>query len=284
MIDTAPRRQRPTATRPPAMRPPATRAGLAFARELVLAVVVTFAYFLTRGLIRGRTADAFLHARQLLAVERAAHLAPEAAVQVFASQHDWLVDAANIFYLVGHLPVLVAVAIWLYWWRPRGYAWFRAAFLCAAAIGLVVYVAYPVAPPRFLPGFVDTLKSEGINLDGSAIALFYNPFAAMPSLHVGWAALAGGAMLKWARPWWVKTFGAALPLLMAAAVLITGNHYLLDVLAGAGVALIAGGVALLVSWRPRRAPARSDADPPIGLAPVSEVPVVATTSVCRESA
>lgn len=278
MIDTA----RPR--RPAVPRPPTTRRGLAFAREIALALVVTFAYFLTRGLIRGRTADAFLHARQILAVERAAHLSPEAAIQLFAGQRDWLVDAANIFYLAGHLPVLVIVAVWLYWWHPRGYGWFRAAFLVAATIGLIIYVIYPVAPPRFVPGYVDTLKSDGINLDGSAIGLFYNPYAAMPSLHVGWAALAGVAVLVWARPWWVKALGAALPLCMAAVVLITGNHYLFDVLAGGGVALIAGGAASAWIRRPWRAAARADAhDPSPVPKPVAEVPVVATTSLRRDA-
>lgn len=211
--------------------------------ELALAAVVTFAYFLTRGLIYGRIGDAQDNAQAIIALEHMLHLDPEATAQSFALHHPLLMQAANLFYLGGHLPVLLSVAIWLFWWHPPAYRWLRNAFLISAAIGLSVYVVFPVAPPRFMPGFVDTLKLSGINLDGSAVGLFYNPDAAMPSLHVGWAALAGVALLMCARPRWLRAAGAALPLLMVVAVLITGNHYLLDTIAGFTVA----GISLAIS-------------------------------------
>jgi membrane-associated phospholipid phosphatase len=215
-------------------------------REIVLVLLVTFAYFLTRGVFRGGDAIAFLHAKQLLAVERALHLSPEAALQRFGLQHPALLEAANVFYLAGHLPVLIAVAVWLYWKHRRTYFIIRDAFLVSAAIGLSVYVLYPVAPPRYLPGFVDTLSTSGLNLDGSAVGLLYNPYAAMPSLHVGWALLAGIALVWRARAWWLRAAGAALPVAMTFVVLMTGNHFLFDVLAGVLVALGALGLSLLL--------------------------------------
>ena len=213
-------------------------------REVVLALVVTCAYFLTRGLIRGRTSDALAHARDILDIERALHLDPEAALQRFALLHPLLLQAANIFYLAGHLPVLIAVAIWLYRAHRPAYRIFRNAFGLTALLGLTIYVVLPVAPPRFLPGFVDTLKATGLGLDGSAIGLLYNPYAAMPSLHVGWALLAGLSLVICGRSWWPRLAGVALPLLMALTVLVTGNHFLLDIAAGTGIALL----SLICSW------------------------------------
>lgn len=241
-----------TASRP-RPRPRPSRAGsLAFAlphtraawREVALALVVTCAYFLTRGLIRGRTSDALAHARDILDIERTLHLDPEAALQHLALLHPLLLQAANIFYLAGHLPVLITVAIWLYRAHQPAYRIFRNAFGLTALLGLTIYVALPVAPPRFLPGFVDTLKTTGLGLDGSAVGLLYNPYAAMPSLHVGWALLAGLSLVICGRSWWLRLAGAALPLLMALTVLVTGNHFLLDIAAGTGIALL----SLTCSW------------------------------------
>lgn len=220
--------------------------------ELAFVLVVLFAYLLTRGLITGRAGDAVTHADDILAIERTLHLDPEAAMQALAFQYPWLMQAANAFYLVGHVPVLLTVAVWLYLRRPSAYHWFRNAFLVSAVLGLTVYVVLPVAPPRFLPGFVDTLKASGVNLDGSAIGLLYNPYAAMPSLHVGWELLAGVAIFAAARAWWLRAVGLALPLLMALTVLTTGNHYLLDIVVGMMIALIS--LSLSAWWSSRSQP------------------------------
>jgi membrane-associated phospholipid phosphatase len=207
-------------------------------RELLFVLGVTSAYFLTRGLIRGRAADAFANAQLILSLEHTLHLEPEYMLQTFAIQHAWLMQAANAFYIVGHLPVLIMTAIWLYFKHPVAYLQIRTAFLLSAFLGLSIYVTFPVAPPRFLPGFVDTLKVSGLNVDGSVVGALYNPYAAMPSLHVGWALLAGMALLGYARRRWLRVIGGLLPVLMTLTVIITGNHYLLDAVAGAVVVLV----------------------------------------------
>lgn len=201
-------------------------------REVALVLLLTFAYFLTRGLIRGRQIDAFTNARNLISLERTLHLDPEHAFQTLVLHHQWLLDFVNFYYLAGHLPVLISVAVWLYWRHPSSYTWFRNAFLISAAIGLSIYVWLPMAPPRYMPSFVDTMAQGGNGLDGSAVSLLYNPYAAMPSLHCGWAALAGIVVLMTARPWWGKLIGALIPVGMIFTVIATGNHYLLDVVAG----------------------------------------------------
>jgi membrane-associated phospholipid phosphatase len=222
-------------------------------RELALVLGVTFAYFLTRGLARGTASNAFQHAQQLLNIEQTLHLNPEYALQALALHHDWLMQAANLFYIAGHLPVLIGVAAWLYWSHHQAYLRFRTAFLLSALIGLSIYIIYPVAPPRFLPGFTDTLKVSGFNVDGSAVGAFYNPYAAMPSLHVGWALLAGLAIMSYAPRWWLKVLGALLPLCMMLTVLMTGNHYLLDTLAGMSIVVISLACATYwYAWRAKR--------------------------------
>ena len=225
--------------------------------------IVTFAYFLTRGLIRGREDDAMAHAGQLLNIERALHLDPEHWLQHLALGHEWLMQFANNFYLYGHLPVLVGGAIWLYIKRPWAYPWFRNTFLLSALIGLSIYVVLPVAPPRFLPGFTDTMALYGFNVDGSAAGPLYNPYAAMPSLHVGWSLLAGIAFIACGRAWWLRAAGVAMPVLMTLSVLMTVNHYLLDAVAGTAVVLVSLTLSTLwSSWTMARGAQPSPATVP----------------------
>ena len=216
-------------------------------RECVLVVVVTLSYFLTRGLISGREDTASHHAQNVLDLEQWLHIDIEPALQRFTLDHHTLSTLLSWTYLVAHLPVLIAVAVWLYIAHRPGYRWFRNAFLISAAIGLTCYVLYPVAPPRFMPGFVDVMEQDGLGLDGSAAGPFYNPYAAMPSLHVGWSFLAGLMIVSFSRRLWLRVLGALLPLAMAFSVLGTGNHYLLDIVAGIVIAIISLLLARLLT-------------------------------------
>jgi membrane-associated phospholipid phosphatase len=222
-------------------------------RELASVLLVTLAYFLTRGLVRGREADAFKHANELLQFERLLHIDWERPIQALALGHGWLVDFVNQYYLLGHLPVLIGVALWLFFWRPQSYSWFRNAFVFSGMIGLVIYVWLPMAPPRFLPGFTDTMKLYGFDVDGSAAGLFYNPYAAMPSLHTGWSILAGVAIFVTTRHWWGKLLGVLLPTCMVLSVVMTGNHYILDAVVGAAVTALALTLASLMERGTRNA-------------------------------
>lgn len=213
-------------------------------RELAHVALITFAYFVTRGIIRGRERDAFANAHTLIEMERALGIYHELTLQRLALAHDWLIAFVNNYYLYGHLPVLVGVAIWLFWWRPTVYPWFRNAFILSAAIGLTIYVSVPMAPPRFLPGFVDTMRLSGFDVDGSAAGPLYNPYAAMPSLHTGWSVLSGFFIVVATRRWWGKALGIALPALMVVSVVLTGNHYFLDAVVGSGVVAL----ALALAW------------------------------------
>ena len=213
-------------------------------RELANVAIITLAYFVTRGIIRGREDDAFANAYTLIEMERSLGIYHEMTLQRFALGYDWLIGFVNNYYLYGHLPVLVGVAVWLFWWRPTVYPWIRNAFILSAAIGLTIYVSVPMAPPRFLPGFVDTMKVSGFDVDGSAAGPLYNPYAAMPSLHTGWSVLSGFALFVASRRWWNKILGIVLPTLMVVSVVLTGNHYFLDAVVGTAVVAL----ALALGW------------------------------------
>ncbi len=219
-------------------------------RELANVLVITFAYFITRGIVRGREGDAFANAYTLIDMERSLGIYHEQAIQQFALGYGWLIDFVNNYYLYGHLPLLIGVTIWLFWWRPTVYPWIRNAFIISAALGLTIYVAVPMAPPRFLPGFVDTMRVSGFDVDGSAAGPLYNPYAAMPSLHTGWSVLSGFAIFVANRRWWLKAIGIILPSLMVVSVVLTGNHYFLDAVVGTGVVAL----ALTLAWAVERGP------------------------------
>jgi len=245
-----PAAQRPVVTnvaRPTVWQQFTRRNGL---REVANVLAITFAYFITRGIIRGREGDAFANAHTLVSMERALGIYHEYAPQQFALGHQWLIGFVNNYYLYGHLPVLIGVTAWLFWWRPTVYPWIRNAFIISAAIGLTIYVAVPMAPPRFLPGFVDTMRVSGFDVDGSAAGPLYNPYAAMPSLHTGWSVLSGFALFVAGRQRWLKAIGIILPTLMVVSVVLTGNHYFLDAVVGTAVVAL----ALTLAWAVERGP------------------------------
>jgi membrane-associated phospholipid phosphatase len=208
------------------------------------------AYFLTRGLVTGREADAFANAYELLRLQALLGLNWERPLQEIALNNRWLLEFVNNYYLLGHLPVLVGTALWLFFRRPESYPWFRNAFILTALFGVAIYVWLPMAPPRFLPGFTDTMKLYGFDVDGSAAGPFYNPYAAMPSLHTGWSVLSGAAIFACSRRLWGKILGVLLPALMVVSVIMTGNHYILDAVVGAALTALAIGLATLAERKP----------------------------------
>lgn len=152
-------------------------------------------------------------------------------------------------YLYGHLPIILVVALWLYFWHRPQYLLMRNAFLVSGAAGLIVYALLPVAPPRFMPefGFTDTVFSQyGVSRPANP-GFFRNEYAAIPSLHFGWNLLAGAAVWLASRNVALRSFAVLMPLATLAAILLTANHYILD--AVAGLLAVAGGMAIALALR-----------------------------------
>jgi membrane-associated phospholipid phosphatase len=221
--------------------------------EPALFVAGVLAYFLTRGVTEAGYPLAAAHADRLVSLERSLGMDVEAWFQGLVLPHHALVTVANWVYIYGHWPVIVGTAAWLAWRRPDTYRWLRTAMLVSGAIGVVVFVGYPVAPPRLMPdlGIADTVTQHSSAYRVLQPPSFVNQYAALPSLHVGWDLLVGLALLRAGTNRAVKVLAVAAPVAMALAVVVTGNHYLVDVVAGV---LVAGAGALAATLWSRRSP------------------------------
>ncbi len=172
-------------------------------------------------------------------LERATGLDVEAGLQQVLLRWDWLVAPANWVYIYGHWPVIVPTLVWLAVRHRDRFVRLRDAMMISGGIGLFIFALYPVAPPRLAAlGIVDTVSEQSLAYRVLQPPAFVNQYAAMPSLHAGWDLLVGLAIAGAAGSLWLRVAGYLLPVLMVAAVILTGNHYLVDVVAGLALALI----------------------------------------------
>src|SRR5919201_1813007 len=175
-------------------------------REILLFCGAYWLYRLVRGIVDGEAAEAFENARSVIALEHHLGVFVEPHIQTWASSTTWLIDAASWMYLNSHFTVTTFTLAFIYLFRNEHYYFVRNMFMVAMGIALVGYLLYPTAPPRMLPewGFADSVADfTGINDSGSA-NLLVNPYAAVPSMHVGFALMLGVPMIRMARHGWVK--------------------------------------------------------------------------------
>jgi len=218
--------------------------------ELVLVAVLFELYRFGRLLARGQEAAAFENAIHVHHLERLLHLPSEATLQGLVP--SGLLHLANVYYVSVHFPVMVAFLVWGYLFRPRPeYLWARNLVIALTGTALVVHIVFPLAPPRMFPqwGFVDTMAAFGPDAYAGASGDLANQFAAMPSLHVGWALLIAVVVVRTARSRW-RWVVVAHPLLTTLVVVVTANHYWVDAVV---VALLLG-LVLLVTPRPDAVP------------------------------
>ncbi len=207
--------------------------------QVAMVTAAVFVYFRVRGLTAGTPEIAQTHARQLMDLERATGLDVEAGLQQVLLGWDWLVAPANWVYIYGHWPVIVPTLVWLAARHRDRFVRLRDAMMISGGIGLFIFALYPVAPPRLAAlGIVDTVSEQSLAYRVLQPPAFVNQYAAMPSLHAGWDLLVGLAIAGAAGSLWLRVAGYLLPVLMVAAVILTGNHYLVDVVAGLALALI----------------------------------------------
>ncbi len=208
-------------------------AWLPFGQELAIAVAAYFLYFGVRGLTQGGVSVATEHAWDLVALEERIGLLREADMQTLIVDRRWAENVVNWIYIWGHWPVIVVTAIWLYLHHPTMYLRTRDAFIVSGAIGLVIFAFYPVAPPRLIDaGLVDTVTLHSHAYRVLQPPALVNQYAAMPSLHFGWNLLIGFMIFWCAANPIGKAFGVLLPVLMLSAVILTGNHLIVDTIAG----------------------------------------------------
>jgi membrane-associated phospholipid phosphatase len=224
-------------------------------RQAGVVVLGLFIYFRVRGLTEGSAEIAREHAHDIVGLERSLGIDVESGWQDMVAPSEALQTFANWVYIWGHWPVIVATMVWLAWHHRVIFLRLRDAMLVSGALGLAVFVSYPVAPPRLAGlGLTDTVSEQSHAYRVLQPPAFVNQYAAMPSLHAGWDLLVGMAIFAAATSIALKVVGVAMPILMAFAVVATANHYVLDVVAGVALALVGHVVAL---WLERRRAARA---------------------------
>jgi membrane-associated phospholipid phosphatase len=239
--------------------------------EIALGIGVYFGYDALREKVSGTTVDALLHAKEIVDAERFFGIYQEHRVQqAFLDWHPFI-SFWNIYYGTIHFVMPVIALVAMYRKMPARYVRWRNTLLFMLGFALIGFWLYPLTPPRLMPahyGFVDTAAEfynfgpqQRIALDSAgqptaaAKAAFGNLYAAMPSLHVGWATWSVLALLPLVRRWWLKILLCCYPLFTIFAIVVTGNHWLLDAVGGWVVLALGYAAATLCErWlSPRRA-------------------------------
>jgi hypothetical protein len=196
-------------------------------------------YELLRALSPTRVHAALSNAYSVLRVERWTHIDIELHLNHTLTAHPDLGSAAGLYYGILHFLVTPLVLIYLWWRHPEDYPRLRSALVLMSVIGLFIFWAWPVAPPRFaLPGATDTLIARNVlgAANAHGVSGLVDAYAAMPSLHVGWALWCSAAVVVTTRSSWHHV-AWLYPIATTLVVLGTANHFVLDAVAGAVLGL-----------------------------------------------
>lgn len=226
----------------------ATRFVSAAAFETGLVCALFALWQVANGAAHTSTAGGIAHGRWVWDAERTLHLPSETSLQRLVLGQHWLVRAANYYYDTAHLTGMVIFLVWL-WLRHRDrYPHWRNVVVAFTAIALVIETI-PVAPPRLIggTGLVDTAMLYGQSVYAFVGSTFADQYAALPSIHVGWAVLIGVAVYRCSSGWW-RLVGPIHAVLTILVVVVTANHYWLDGVA-AGVVLAAALVIVRLAER-----------------------------------
>ena len=219
-------------------------------RDFGLQLSIWFGFYFTYLAVRHLTdrdpTKAIVNGLRVISLER--HLSPhlfELSVARIADSSSALLTAAAWTYWNSEFTVIGLTLLWVYLRRHERFSRFRNTILLANLIGLIGFALMPTAPPWMFPhmGFVD-----GVNHQSALLQSLGNSYAAMPSLHSADALIVGFFMVATSRTIWAKALWALWPLWVWFCVIATANHYLLDVVAGIGVAVAA---LLATTWLPR---------------------------------
>lgn len=223
-----------------------------FRAEAIAVLALYAGYEATRGLVVGTPADAVRHAHEVASLEQSLHISLERQVQASAHAVPGLLGTLGVAYLTLHLAMTAAFLLWLYRRRPAAYPLIRTTLLLASALAVAGFVFFPTAPPRLAGlGIADTISGPHVDLNRGLVSSLYNPFAAMPSMHIGYAVIVGAGLLRYGNRIAARLAGILYPLFVLLTIVATGNHFLLDAASGAAVAGVAACVALVLNGRDR---------------------------------
>jgi hypothetical protein len=234
---------------PNGRRMPLTWRRLPWWAELATIAIFYLLYEAVRAVTPSDLVAADHHAAQIITAERWSHIDIELSLNHFLSSVPTLASVAGFYYTTLHFIVTPLMLVYLWRWRPRQYAELRSAVVLSSVIALIVFWVWPVTPPRFaLAGTSDTIlhiHMLGMS-DPHGVVSLINQYAAMPSLHVGWAVWCAFAVVSTNRSPW-RHLAWLYPLMTSFVVISTANHYVLDVVGGA----LLTAVCLIVARRDR---------------------------------
>ena len=204
--------------------------------EMGFVLALYVCYELSRKAVPSDPTAAMHHAQDVMSLESALHLNIERTVNAWLQSHDWLAALSGYYYETFHFVVVISTLIWLYLKRPALYRRARTILILASFGAILVFWFFPVAPPRLAEsGLTDIVVNH--NIFGAAHGAGYghvNLYAAVPSLHVGWAVWAAIVLMR-AEPQWRFRWALLLyPAMTTFVVIGTANHYVLDAVAGFG--------------------------------------------------
>jgi hypothetical protein len=225
-------------------------------RQVSLFAAAYIVYRLVRGLAEGDANAAFAHSRDLISLERGMHLFVEPSIQAWASGSHFVMLLASWLYVNAQGSITIGALLYLYVRHNGNFYFVRNMFMIAMAIALVGYTVFPTAPPRFMPewGFIDTVSDftpVNVSHTSASMSSLFNPYAAVPSMHVAFALMIGWPFARLARTGVVRVLWVLYPFVMTFVIVVTANHFILDAVLGA---LTAGASAYGASWLARARP------------------------------
>jgi hypothetical protein len=232
------------------------------AREAALIACAILVYFGVRNVTAGSVDAAFANAGRLVRLEHSLGLAWEGSLQAALLGMHGVLTVANWVYIWGHWPVIIGAAAALYVYRRDRYYLLRNAFFISGAIGFLLFALFPVAPPRLLDlGLIDTVTQQSHAYRALQPPGLTNQYAAFPSLHAGWNLLVGVVLFGSTSRLVVRLFALLSPAAMFLAVLVTANHFVVDIAGGVAIVLVALAAARAVERRRRRTLVESEPEP-----------------------
>ena len=207
-------------------------------RQVLLFMAAYQIYRLTRGFVNHPdvAAAAFRHARDVIGIERTLNIFVEPSLQAFAAGQQWLLDGSAWMYINAQTSITLGALAWLYLFRNQSFYFVRNMFLVAFAFACIGYAVFPTAPPRFFPewGFFDAVSDfTGVPQDSVTIGRLFNPYAAVPSMHVGFALMISIPLARLVRWRALKLFWCIYPLVVVFVIVVTANHFIADAVLGA---------------------------------------------------
>jgi hypothetical protein len=226
-----------------------SRFGADLLSEILQLAALLMLYKLVRYWSRDQFAAAVENAQQVIRFERQLPGPNEVDLTQISMRWPLFVRFLNQYYLLAHFTMMTVFLVWMYARRPEAYRVCRRVLIWMTAIGMVLHVVYPLAPPRMFPefGFIDTGRLYGPRAYGGGGVFdgVSNQIAAMPSLHFGWAVLVAWGAVKYAKSRW-RWIIVAHPVLTLLAIIVTANHYWIDALVALG---IFAACVILTQWR-----------------------------------